>query len=196
MEVDIAVPWRWAWGYTRSDSRSPAGRDGRVASRGARAGRHVPARRVYPERRRGCRRRSSCTSRTRRSGSSASPSATRRLDFGAANEWKAGVVKQMTGGIAGLFKANGVDGSRATASSQGPNTIAVEGGEDVTFKSAVIATGVVPAAPADPRPRVGICASTRPACSPRPRLTSGSSSSAAASSAPSSPRSSIASAPR
>src|SRR5579862_8917079 len=27
------------------------------------------------------------------------------LDFGAANEWKASVVKQMTGGIASLFKA-------------------------------------------------------------------------------------------
>src|SRR5260221_1772717 len=31
-----------------------------------------------------------------------------QLDFGAANEWKAGVVKQMTSGVAGLFKANGV----------------------------------------------------------------------------------------
>ena len=32
-----------------------------------------------------------------------------QLDFAAANEWKAGVVKQMTGGVAGLFKANGVE---------------------------------------------------------------------------------------
>jgi dihydrolipoamide dehydrogenase len=32
-----------------------------------------------------------------------------QLDFPAANEWKAGVVKQMTGGIAGLFKSNGVE---------------------------------------------------------------------------------------
>src|SRR5476649_2306935 len=31
-----------------------------------------------------------------------------KLDFAAANEWKAGVVKQMTSGVAGLFKANGV----------------------------------------------------------------------------------------
>src|SRR3954469_21150566 len=30
------------------------------------------------------------------------------LDFEAANQWKSTVVKQMTGGIAGLFKANGV----------------------------------------------------------------------------------------
>src|SRR5436189_6466579 len=31
------------------------------------------------------------------------------LDLAAANEWKAGVVKQMTQGVAGLFKANGVE---------------------------------------------------------------------------------------
>ena len=31
-----------------------------------------------------------------------------RLDLGVANEWKAAVVKQMTGGVASLFKANGV----------------------------------------------------------------------------------------
>src|ERR1700760_3062476 len=32
-----------------------------------------------------------------------------KLDLATANEWKAGVVKQMTGGIASLFKANGVE---------------------------------------------------------------------------------------
>src|SRR6266550_3130394 len=31
------------------------------------------------------------------------------LDFPGANEWKAAVVKQMTGGIASLFKTNGVE---------------------------------------------------------------------------------------
>src|SRR5437773_11493267 len=31
-----------------------------------------------------------------------------RLDFTTSNAWKAGVVKQMTDGVAGLFKANGV----------------------------------------------------------------------------------------
>src|ERR1700740_1140723 len=29
-----------------------------------------------------------------------------KLDFGASNAWKSGVVKQMTTGVAGLFKAN------------------------------------------------------------------------------------------
>jgi dihydrolipoamide dehydrogenase len=73
-----------------------------------------------------------------------------QLDFPAANEWKAGVVKQMTGGIAGLFKTNGVEWVKGYGKFTGPNTIAVEGGEDVTFKSAVIASGSRPAAPPIP----------------------------------------------
>src|SRR5581483_7656215 len=32
-----------------------------------------------------------------------------KLDLGAANAWKDGVVDQMTGGVASLFKANGVE---------------------------------------------------------------------------------------
>src|ERR1700760_4639794 len=32
-----------------------------------------------------------------------------KLDFAASNEWKAGVVQQMTSGVASLFKANGVE---------------------------------------------------------------------------------------
>src|SRR5204862_7119495 len=59
------------------------------------------------------------------------------LDFPAANEWKAGVVKQMTQGVAGLFKANGVQWVKGTGKFTGANTIAVEGGEDVSFKQAV-----------------------------------------------------------
>src|SRR4051812_10528351 len=66
-----------------------------------------------------------------------------RLDFGKANEWKAGVVKQMTGGVASLFKANGVEWVKGAGAFRDANTIAVEGGEDVTFKSAVVATGSV-----------------------------------------------------
>src|SRR5947208_9316304 len=63
------------------------------------------------------------------------------LDFGAANEWKAGVVKQMTQGVAGLFKANGVEWVKGTGTFKDANAIAGEGGEDVTFKSAIVATG-------------------------------------------------------
>ena len=63
------------------------------------------------------------------------------LDFGAANAWKDKVVDQLTGGVATLFKANGVEWVRGTGRFKDANTIAVDGGEDVTFKSAVVATG-------------------------------------------------------
>jgi dihydrolipoamide dehydrogenase len=69
------------------------------------------------------------------------------LDFAAANEWKAMVVKQMTQGVAGLFKANGVEWVKGAGRFKDANTIAVEGGEDVTFKSAIVATGSYPMQP-------------------------------------------------
>src|SRR3954469_8061170 len=69
------------------------------------------------------------------------------LDFATANEWKNGVVKQMTGGIAGLFKANGVMWANGEGRFTDANTIAVAGGEDVTFASAIIATGSSPMRP-------------------------------------------------
>jgi dihydrolipoamide dehydrogenase len=70
-----------------------------------------------------------------------------RLDFPAANEWKAGVVKQMTQGVASLFKANGVEWVKGTGRFKDANTLAVEGGDDVTFKSAIVATGSYPLRP-------------------------------------------------
>jgi dihydrolipoamide dehydrogenase len=69
------------------------------------------------------------------------------LDFATANEWKAGVVKQMTDGVASLFKANGVEWVKGAGRFKDANTIAVEGGEDVTFKHAIIATGSFPLIP-------------------------------------------------
>jgi dihydrolipoamide dehydrogenase len=69
------------------------------------------------------------------------------LDLATANEWKAKVVKQMTGGVASLFKTNGVEWVKGVGRLTGPNTIAVEGGDDVTFKHAVIATGSFPLRP-------------------------------------------------
>src|SRR5919204_1718740 len=66
------------------------------------------------------------------------------LDFPTANEWKSGVVHQMTSGVATLFKANGVEWVNGTGRFTDANTIAVEGGEDVTFKSAIVATGSSP----------------------------------------------------
>jgi dihydrolipoamide dehydrogenase len=69
------------------------------------------------------------------------------LDFGKANEWKDAVVKQMTGGVAQLFKANGVEWVKGTGTFADANTIRVEGGEDVTFRSAIVATGSFPIRP-------------------------------------------------
>src|SRR5262245_51070238 len=70
-----------------------------------------------------------------------------QLEFGTANEWKAGVVKQMTSGVASLFKANGVEWVKGVGTFRDANTLAVEGGEDVTFKSAIIASGSFPLRP-------------------------------------------------
>jgi dihydrolipoamide dehydrogenase len=69
------------------------------------------------------------------------------LDFAAANAWKAGVVNQMTQGVASLFKANGVEWVKGSGRFKDASTIAVDGGEDVTFKQAVIATGSYPLRP-------------------------------------------------
>ena len=70
-----------------------------------------------------------------------------KLDFAKANEWKAQVVKQLTQGVAGLFKANGVEWVRGTGRFKDANTIEVEGAEDVAFKSAIVATGSAPIIP-------------------------------------------------
>ncbi|HET7043650.1 MAG TPA: dihydrolipoyl dehydrogenase [Gaiellaceae bacterium] len=80
-----------------------------------------------------------------------------QLDFGAANEWKAGVVKQMTGGVAGLFKANGVEWVKGYGKFADANTIAVEGGENVTFRSAIVATGSYPLRPPIPGLESDLC---------------------------------------
>ena len=70
-----------------------------------------------------------------------------RLDFATANEWKSQVVHQMTQGVASLFKANGVEWVKGTGRFSDANTIAVEGGEDVSFKQAIVATGSFPLRP-------------------------------------------------
>jgi dihydrolipoamide dehydrogenase len=69
------------------------------------------------------------------------------LDLATANEWKAAVVKQMTDGVAFLFKANGVEWVKGKGRFAGPNTIAVEGADDVNFKQAIVATGSYPLRP-------------------------------------------------
>src|SRR2546421_4062455 len=66
------------------------------------------------------------------------------LDFATANEWKSQVVHQMTQGVASLFKANGVEWVKGTGRFKDARTIAVEGAEAVSFKSAIVATGSFP----------------------------------------------------
>jgi dihydrolipoamide dehydrogenase len=72
------------------------------------------------------------------------------LDFGAAAAWKDAVVDQMTGGVALLFKANGVEWVKGKGRFTGPKAIAVEGAEEVTFDSAIVATGSFPIRPPIP----------------------------------------------
>src|SRR5262245_42710555 len=79
------------------------------------------------------------------------------LDFGAANEWKAGVVKQMTSGVASLFKSNGVEWVKGVGTFKDANTIAVDGGEDVSVKSAIVATGSSPVRRPIPGPGSALC---------------------------------------
>jgi dihydrolipoamide dehydrogenase len=72
------------------------------------------------------------------------------LDFAAANAWKAAVVKQLTQGVASLFKANGVEWVLGAGRFADPHTIAVAGKEDVRFQQAVVATGSAPLRPPIP----------------------------------------------
>jgi dihydrolipoamide dehydrogenase len=70
-----------------------------------------------------------------------------KLDFAASNAWKTGVSKQMTAGVASLFKANGVEWVEGAGTFTDANTIAIEGAEDVSFRSAIVATGSYPLRP-------------------------------------------------
>ena len=73
------------------------------------------------------------------------------LDFATANEWKAQVVKQMTGGVASLFKANNVQWLEGSARFEDARSIVFDKGElGVSFKSAIVATGSYPITPPIP----------------------------------------------
>src|SRR5581483_2897968 len=53
----------------------------------------------------------------------------------------------MTTGVAGLLKANGVEWVKGVGTFKDANTVSVEGGEDVAFTSAIVATGSFPLRP-------------------------------------------------
>jgi dihydrolipoamide dehydrogenase len=64
-----------------------------------------------------------------------------KFEFPVANEWKAAAVKRMTRGVAYLFKANGVEWVHGTGTFRDANTLTVDGGDEVSFKTAIVATG-------------------------------------------------------
>jgi dihydrolipoyl dehydrogenase len=70
-----------------------------------------------------------------------------KLEFSVANDWKAAAVTRMTRGVAFLFEANGVEWIRGTGTFTGAHTLTVDGGQEVSFKSAIIATGSFPLRP-------------------------------------------------
>jgi len=79
------------------------------------------------------------------------PSGEPTLDFARANEWKDAVVKQMTGGVASLFKANGVTWLQGAGRFEDARTIAIDAGDiGVSFRSAIVATGSYPMRPPIP----------------------------------------------
>jgi dihydrolipoamide dehydrogenase len=70
-----------------------------------------------------------------------------KVDFSKVQEWKAGVVKKLTGGVEGLLKGNKVDIVRGEAYFVDANTLRVmneNSAQTYTFKHAIIATGSRP----------------------------------------------------
>ena len=72
------------------------------------------------------------------------------LDFDQVQANRRGIVDGVVRGLAGLMKGVGIQVVHGRGRFTGPNTLQVGGGEDVHFKSAVIATGSRPSAPPIP----------------------------------------------
>jgi dihydrolipoamide dehydrogenase len=70
------------------------------------------------------------------------------IDLAKLRSWKQGIVKKLQGGIAGLFKANGVTHLKGTAVLTGAKTLQITDAEgkktDVEFRQCVVATGATP----------------------------------------------------
>lgn len=67
-----------------------------------------------------------------------------KMDIAKLNGWKEGIVKKLTGGVSGLFKANKVTHLVGNASFVDPHTVMV-GDKTYTAASIIIATGSEPA---------------------------------------------------
>jgi dihydrolipoamide dehydrogenase len=72
------------------------------------------------------------------------------LDFEQVQSNRRGIVDGVVKGLAGLLKADGVQVVKGRGRFTGPNTMAVEGAEEIQFKSAIIATGSRAASPPIP----------------------------------------------
>jgi dihydrolipoamide dehydrogenase len=68
-------------------------------------------------------------------------------DFGATQKNKETIVNGLVNGITGVVKANGIEVVTGRGRFKDATTIAVDGGEDVGFKQAIIATGSHPLRP-------------------------------------------------
>ena len=68
-------------------------------------------------------------------------------DFSTTQKNKETIVNGLVNGITGVVKANGIEVVSARGRFKDANTIAVDGGEDVSFKHAIIATGSHPLRP-------------------------------------------------
>ena len=168
MDCDVAVLGGGPGGYTAAIRAAQLGAQGRLHRAGARARRHLPARRLHPDQGVGADRARAQGGRGDASRSSGSSVGEPRLDFGRGERLE-GRRRQADDPAASpaCSRRTASSGCKGTGRFTDANTIAVEGGEDVTFKSAIVATGSLSAAAADPGPRLARAASTRPACSPR-----------------------------
>ena len=63
------------------------------------------------------------------------------LDFAATQKNKESIVGGMVNGITGVVKANGITVVSGRGSFKDANTLSVEGGEEISFKQAIVATG-------------------------------------------------------
>jgi len=70
-----------------------------------------------------------------------------QLDFPATQANKDTIVSGLVNGITGVVKANGITVVQGRGSFTGPTTIGVEGGEEVGFRQAIVATGSEPLRP-------------------------------------------------
>ncbi|HET7428597.1 MAG TPA: dihydrolipoyl dehydrogenase [Gaiellales bacterium] len=69
------------------------------------------------------------------------------LDFSTTQKNKETIVGGLVNGITGVVKANGIEVVSGRGRFKDANTISVDGGEDITFKQAIIATGSHPLRP-------------------------------------------------